>query len=154
MIWLGKEYVIDEIAVYIVIFNLFLDISFEPLWQFLEVSGLFDKDKNVGIAGSSVNLVISLLLGWKYGITGIFIGTMCSSILQLILKTRVLYHHGFRKNNSGFLYLCFKMISIYVLITILLFYIYQTIAVSNAVWVFIIRLTIGLSTALDRKSVV
>lgn len=61
-IWLGSEFVMGTTIVSIAILNLFLDICGVPLWQYLEVSGLFRQDKNIAILGSVVNIIVSIIL--------------------------------------------------------------------------------------------
>ena len=57
----------------------------------MEVSGLFKYDKYVSIAGSAVNLIVSIILGMKIGMVGIFIGTFMTYLIQSVLKTMLLF---------------------------------------------------------------
>ncbi len=87
----GREYLMDDILKLSFVVNFFYFVVREPLWRMMMVSGLFAKDKNISILGSSINLVVSIVLGLKWGILGIMLGTTCTLIIQIILKTRLLY---------------------------------------------------------------
>lgn len=117
-IWLGKEYIMPDLVIYISIFNLFLEICSDPLWQYLEVSGLFRQDKNIAILGSTINLLVSIILGIKIGIAGIFIGTLCTQLIQLILKTILIFKEKFLSSPLRYNYMISKMFISYVLLII------------------------------------
>lgn len=87
----GREYLMDDILKYSFVVNFFYYVIREPLWRMMLVSGLFSKDKNISIAGSSINLIVSVVLGLRWGILGIMLGTTCTLVIQIILKTRLLY---------------------------------------------------------------
>lgn len=130
-IWLGEEYILEEIVVYVAILNLYIEICSEPLWQYLEVSGLFRQDKYIGILGSTINLIVSIILGKMIGMVGIFIGTVCTQVIQLILKTILLYKRKY--NSSPWIYLgmwC-KLFASYSVISIVQFYWIRTTVISN-----------------------
>lgn len=114
-IWLGQEYVMMEIIVFVAIYNLFIEICSEPLWQYLEVSGLFKQDRNIAILGSTVNLIVAIVLGYKIGIVGIFLGTMSTQLIQIVLKSRLLFNSLFTTSSKGYLYYWLKMCGAFLL---------------------------------------
>lgn len=108
-LWLGDEYGMSEIIIFVALYNLFIEICCEPLWQYLEVSGLFKQDRNIAILGSTVNLVVAIILGMRMGIVGIFLGTMSTQLIQIVLKTRLLFNSLFSTSSKGYLLFCIKM---------------------------------------------
>ena len=121
-IWLGADYVLAEIVVYVAIINLFIEICCEPLWQYLEVSGLFNQDRNIAILGSTVNLAVAIILGYKIGMIGIFLGTICSQLIQMVLKSKLLFNQLFASSSSGFLLFISKMLLVFIVISIIDFF--------------------------------
>ncbi len=115
-IWLGKDYLLTEIVVFISIVNLFIEICCEPLWQYLEVSGLFRQDRNIAILGSTVNLAIAIILGLKIGMAGIFLGTLFSQIIQMVLKSMLLFNHLFSSSSKRFVFFMMKMFLLFIII--------------------------------------
>lgn len=92
LVWLkSDEFLLGNQVVFICCLNLFMEIVNRPLWSIMEVSGLFKYDKYVSIAGSVVNLVVSVILGMKWGMVGIFIGTFMTYMVQSVLKTALLF---------------------------------------------------------------
>lgn len=93
LIWLkSDEFLLAQDIVFVCCLNLFIEVINRPIWSIMEVSGLFKYDKYVSIAGSIVNLVVSIGLGIKLGMLGIFIGTFMTYLIQAILKTFLLFH--------------------------------------------------------------
>ncbi len=93
-VWMGAAFAMDDAVIRMLCVNFFLVIVRNPLWSLLTVSGLFARDKNISILGAATNLVVSIALVLWLGMLGVFIGTFLSQLLQLILKTRLLYREG------------------------------------------------------------
>lgn len=94
-LWLGEEYTIAQNVVFVLSLNFFFSVTRVPLWIAMNVSGLFKYDKFTSIAGSVVNLISSVILGLRYGMLGIFIGTSLTHIIQIISKSILLYRKYF-----------------------------------------------------------
>lgn len=103
-VWLGDDWLLENPTVFICSVNMFIDFAKIPLWQSLEVSGLFKKDKNISIIGSVANLIVSIVFGIRWGILGIFIGTFVTYVIQITLKIKLLYKDFF-KISSKYYYL-------------------------------------------------
>ena len=98
-LWIKKaEYLLGTGIVFVCCLNLFMEILHRPLWAVMEVSGLFQQDKYVSIAGSVVNLVISVVLGLRIGMSGIFIGTFLTYAIQAVLKAKLLFEKRFSRS--------------------------------------------------------
>lgn len=130
-IWLGKNYVMGRAVVAIAIYNLYLELISEPLWQYLEVSGLFKQDKYIGLAGSSLNLLVALIGGYYVGIIGIFLGTVATQILQMILKTRLLFKYKYNKQYSSYLFIILRMMIAIVISSYIIFLLDKIIVFDN-----------------------
>ena len=110
----------------------------------MSVSGLFAKDKNISIAGSVVNLILSIILGIKFGTLGILLGTLASLVIQIILKIRLLYTERF-KINSGKYYFRFIFYSgIGIVIMILAKFISAEIAVGSLYIDFVLKAAVSI----------
>ena len=139
----GKQYVLSTTVVVISIFNLYLETCCDPLWQFLETSGLFDRDKYIGLIGSFVNLVVSIVLGMKIGMAGIFIGTVCTQVIQLVLKSLLIYREKYHRSPLDYYLLWAKMICLFfVLLAVKLFF-FDKIVFGNLLLSFFIKGCIG-----------
>ncbi len=93
--WKSSEFVMAESVLVICCLNMFIEILNRPLWSVMEVSGLFQYDKWASIAGSVINLFVSIWLGRKIGIVGIFIGTFLTYAIQVVIKAYLLFRMKF-----------------------------------------------------------
>ena len=99
LVWLKTDdFLLGKSVVFICCLNLFMEIVNRPLWSIMEVSGLFKYDKYVSLAGSVVNLFVSIVLGMKWGMSGIFVGTFMTYLIQSVLKTVLLFRMRFHQS--------------------------------------------------------
>jgi O-antigen/teichoic acid export membrane protein len=147
IIWIGEEFTLEALVINVVLLNLFLEIISDPLWQFLEVSGLFKLDKYIGIIGSIVNLIISILLGLKFGIIGIFIGTLSTQLIQIFLKTKLVFKMKFHTSDKYYYRLWLKMIFSVSLIVVSLNYLIKIFSYQSIVQSIITNILISILTA-------
>lgn len=105
----GNGYELNAGIILVLSINFFYDSIKNPIWTTVQASGLFEKDKNISIIGSLANLVLSIILGMKYGMIGIFIGTLVSYIIQAELKIRLLYNEKLQISAKPFLRTWYKM---------------------------------------------
>ena len=95
-IWIGKEYMFSIETVATIIICFYLKGMRRSCLTFRDALGIFWYDRYKPIAESIINLVASIILGSKYGVTGIFIGTIISTITtSLWVEPYVLYKYGF-----------------------------------------------------------
>lgn len=111
----GSQYKLSVAVVLTTTVNMFFHAVRDPLWQMMTVSGLFRKDRNIAIIGTVVNLIVSIVIGKYYGIVGIFLGTTCTYIIQILLKIPVLYTDGLKKDWKKYFILWIKLFVIFAL---------------------------------------
>ena len=93
---------------------------------FKDALGLFWQDRYKPIIESIINLVASIILGIKYGVLGIFMGTIISTVTtSLWIEPYVLYKYYFKENIIDYLYRFIK----YTLVVVLTYLIVQKIVI-------------------------
>lgn len=147
-IWIGDSYVMPQEIVLIFCFVMFLEFITRPLWEIMTVSGLFQKDRNISITGSIVNLIMSVILGKQIGMAGIFIGTICTYAIQVILKIRLLYREKLKIEAFSYYALWAKMCGIMFILMLVMFAIQKILVVENAWAAFFVYGTISVLLAL------
>lgn len=131
-VWLGSSYLLPSTILVISVFNLYIDCSSAPLWQYLEVSGLFKQDRNIAILGSVLNLCVAIYAGMIWGMPGIFMGAIVSQIIQLILKSRLLFKYKYGSiSPMQFYYYNIKMLFGFIVVVICYFYYIKEIYINN-----------------------
>jgi len=97
-LWLGDEYVLSNLIVYLMIFNLGMNLIRIPIDNYITAYGLY-QDTWAPIAQMFINLFVSIFFGIKMGIAGIMLGTSISMFLiVLIWKPFFLFSRGFQMN--------------------------------------------------------
>jgi O-antigen/teichoic acid export membrane protein len=96
--WLGDQYQLDEVIVYLLIFNLFIRIQPAAVYIFIGASGLY-SDIWAAWTELIINLSVTLLLAPSYGIVGILLGKIISfSLISFFWKPYYLFSQGFHKS--------------------------------------------------------
>lgn len=127
----GKEYELPVAVVVVTAVNLYFHAVREPIWQMFSVSGLFKQDKTIGIIGTVVNLIVSILIGIYYGMVGIFLGTLCTYLVQIILKIPILYKKGLYMEWKGFFIYWLKLFLIFILCTGICGFVCSQVSIGN-----------------------
>ena len=96
--WLGQQYQMEEVIVYLLIFNLFIRLQPAAVYIFIGASGLY-SDVWAAWIELIINLSITLLLAPAYGIIGILLGKIISfSLISFFWKPYYLFSQGFHKS--------------------------------------------------------
>lgn len=80
-LWSDKTLILEKNVVIFITISLNITLSNIINTSFINSSGLFVKDKIRTILEAGLNLVISVILAKKIGITGVIIGTIISNLL-------------------------------------------------------------------------
>lgn len=103
IIWLGNKYILNKLTVILIVINLFVKIFRIIVETFKETSGFFD-DIHSPILEAVINLVFSIVLGIKYGLNGIIMGTVISNVtVILIYKPILVFKRCFDKDIKEYI---------------------------------------------------
>lgn len=117
-IWIGSEYIFNNYVVFIIVLSFYIDGMRCTTLSFKENMGLFFQDRLKPVIEAILNLVISIIFTIKFGIVGIFLGTILSMLLACSwIEPYVLFKYGFNLNVSIY----FKTTLRYILIGIISF---------------------------------
>lgn len=94
----GENLLLERYVVYICIGVFYFASTRIPIWMMVQASGLFKVDKYIAIAGSTINLIVSFVLGKMIGIAGILLGTILTYVVQYNLKAIIFYKRILHKN--------------------------------------------------------
>ena len=97
-IWLGKDYLIEQNAVVCVGINFFVAGFINTMSTFRTTLGLFTQGKYRPIIVAVINIGLSILLSYKWGMTGILAATFISRLCVNLWYDPLLIHRdGFNK---------------------------------------------------------
>ena len=109
-LWIGKEYLLNMSAVALCILSFYIQIIKTPLWFSISGVGFFAEDRNIAICGAITNLISSIIAAYIWGLSGIFIGTICSQIIQWVMKTCLFIKKYIRQSIKEFMILNVKLL--------------------------------------------
>lgn len=119
-IWVGKEYLFNINVVLILVVNFYITGVRKSVITFRDATGLFYADRWKSVIEAIINLVVSILLAYKFGTFGVFLGTFISSICTCVwIEPFVLYKYGFNKKLTTYFIDYFKKLFLTTMIAIL-----------------------------------
>lgn len=80
-IWLGQQFLINDIALIFLISIMFYTISRRTFIMTRDAIDLFKETKIVSIAEAAINLILSLILVKRFGVSGVLFATYIASLL-------------------------------------------------------------------------
>lgn len=119
-LWIGKEYILGKRTIILLCINYYIDLVRWILEAYKSGAGFFD-DIQSPILESVINLVFSIILGIKYGLNGIIMGTVISNVtVILIYKPILVFKRCFDKDIKEYIkvygnYLILLLISLFCL---------------------------------------
>lgn len=115
----GEHYVFTKDVTLVLCLNFYLTGMREATHTFRDSLGVFWYDRYQSLVEAAVNLVVSILLGWKLGTVGVFLGTLVSTVsVPLWVEPLVLYRHGLGCSAKRF----FLRYGVYASVTFLLWF--------------------------------
>lgn len=121
VVWLGSEYSLGYMLSIAMALNLYLSCVLQPLWSYREATGMYQKTKWVMFLAAICNIVLSLILGFLWGVIGIIFASAISRIITYVwYEPKLLFKDYFERSSKYYFIDIFKNFSIICTITILL----------------------------------
>ena len=115
-LWLGKEFILNNEVVVVIIINFFVTGMRKTVLTFKEALGLYWQDKYKAVFEAVINLFFSILLVKKVGLVGVFIGTFLSTMLTcFFVEPYVLYKYGLKEKMGNYFKKYFLYVSLFIL---------------------------------------
>lgn len=115
-LWLGENLLFDNFTVLMIVINFYFTGMRKSTMVFREATGAFYYDRYKPIVESVINLIISVILVKKMGTSGVFLGTIISTLSICIwVEPHVLYKYIFKKKAYKYAF----NLSIYTIISTL-----------------------------------
>ncbi|MBU3191207.1 oligosaccharide flippase family protein [Clostridium bowmanii] len=113
--WIGYKYIMDDYVVIMIVLNFFVMGMRQTLLMYNTTLGLFWNYRFKPWFEALINLVISIILLKKFGIAGVFLGTLISTMTTSFwVEPYVLYKRGFQKPLRTFFikYMCYTLVTL------------------------------------------
>lgn len=97
-LWLGEEYLFPEWVVLLIVINFYIQGQRSSVIMFKDAFGLFWYDRHKPIFESILNLVASVILAIRLGVSGVLLGTTISTLFTVAwIEPFVLHKYGLKK---------------------------------------------------------
>lgn len=135
-IFYGEKYLLPLLGVICFIIIFFIKIIIMSLDVFISALGYFDKIKKSILVEIVINIVLSIILLNKIGISGVLLATVISYFIgSLNFYPKILNNNYFKDNKINYYKQSFKLLAIAVLSIIVCYYISKLFVLNNLlVW--------------------
>lgn len=98
-LWIGEQFLMGKGVLLLIVINFFISGIMSPIDSVKCAAGLYKPDRYITIFAALVNFIISMALAKPLGISGVFIGTLLSTLLfSFWIKPVIVYKYIFKKN--------------------------------------------------------
>lgn len=97
-LWIGSDKLIDNISFTLIIINVYLQGQCTAYNNARIAKGNFSKDKWLALLQAIVNLIVSLCAAKKFGLVGVYIGTISSRMIYVIFRPYSTYNFLFEES--------------------------------------------------------
>lgn len=99
----GSQYVFGAEITFVLCLNFYFTGMRQATLVFRDSLGLFWYDRYKSLVEAVINLVVSIILGYRFGTIGIFIGTLCSTVTtSLWVEPYMLYKYRLQAKVQGY----------------------------------------------------
>ncbi len=138
-IWIGKEKLIDNNICFLLCLNYYLNGIRTPFNNVKGAAGLYEQDRWVPLLQAIINVVVSIVAVKSYGLLGVYIGTLVSSLIPLFIRPFVVYKYIFKENVIPYFKEVFYRLLQMAICLEILSYVFSILSVSNMVFALGIR---------------
>lgn len=136
-IWIGPTFKLPQMTVIAISVNFFVAGFMNTLWTFRSTLGLFTQGQYRPIIVAFINVVLSILLSYPLGITGVLIATsIARASVNLWYDPWMIHKKGFGKSVKGFYISYLKRIGLMGVITFVMWTIAEKVVFANGINLF------------------
>lgn len=107
-LWAGEQYLIDNASLILILLNFYLQGQSTIYNNARIAKGDFNIDKSSALAQAIVNLVISVICALKFGLVGVYMGTVASRFVLVISRPCLTYRFLFGEKPVWYFYTLVK----------------------------------------------
>ena len=144
-IWIGEKFVLSKVVLFTLVLNNFQKLQRTTYGAFKDAGGVFYEDRFVPIIESLINIISSILFVNIFGLSGVFIGTITSSlILWFYSYPKFVYKKLLGKDYKKYTMEIIKDISSFIVILLISYLPIPFIHIGNTYMKFIMNTIISL----------
>ena len=118
-LWLGAKFTLSMTIVYALTANFFVQGYMNTLWTFRSTLGLFTQGWFRPVVVALINIILSILLSFRWGVFGVIIATsIARASVNLWYDPWIIHKYGFQRSVKPFFKMCLirilQVVSIYI----------------------------------------
>ena len=98
LLWIGKDMIVDSTVIYLILINYYIVGHAIVVNNIKNAAGIFVAVKYISIVQAIVNLVVSIAMVKLIGLEGVFIGTICATLVSTFTVPVIVYRSVFNKS--------------------------------------------------------
>ena len=116
-LWIGEKFLLENSVLWIIIINFYITGMRKSVLTFRDALGLFWHDRFKPIFEVLFNLTFSIILGLKFGIFGILLGTTLSTLFVCCwVEPYILFKYGLKSELKKYFLIYFYQIFVLLII--------------------------------------
>lgn len=132
-VWIGSKYLLATCVLIVLVLNYYAKSMRSCHMIFKEAAGIYYEDRYIPLLESVLNIVASLILLKYFGLAGIFMGTIISSLaLYCISYPKYVYKKLFNRSYLNYTKETLGYLSIFIVLAVITFKISRLIVINNA----------------------
>lgn len=143
-IWLGKEYILSLDVLIILIIVYYFNSTRAIYGSFKEAAGIQYEDRHVPIIESIIKIVFSIVFAKKYGLFGVFLGSVLSEcVIWLYSYPKYIYKKLFKRSYLKYYFETFSYFVLFALISSITFVLSKQVTINNNYYYFFFNIIIS-----------
>ncbi len=142
-IWIGEKYILDKFVLIALTINFFMQGMRRTMMAFKEAAGIFYEDRFVPILEAVINIVASIILIKLYGLAGVFLGTVVSTLIIFLYSyPKFVYQRLFNRKKLEYIKEIFRYLFIAILILCITYLVTKLVMVNNLILKLMINMVV------------
>ena len=139
-VWIGKEFVLPIGVLVILVINFYIQGLRKTTNTFKEAAGVYYEDRFIPLWESLINIVVSIILVKKFGLAGVFMGTIISTFLVFFYSyPKFVYQPLFNRSYTQYLKDYIPYIGSSILVMMSTYFITTKIVIQNSMMQIIVN---------------
>lgn len=123
ILWVGNEYVMDTMTLLLMTVTLFIQLNRTTVDAYINAYGLFG-DIFAPVTEASINICLSVLLGYFWGLNGVLLGVLISLFLVVFCwKPYYLFRKALKQRLKLYIIMYVKHLSVAIVSIILIYFV-------------------------------
>ncbi len=97
--WIGADYLLGSAVLLLVLVNFYCTGIQECVNTFTNATGLFWETRHKPVFECIINLAVSIVLAYKMGIAGVFLGTLASFLCTFWINPLLIFKKQFKRSS-------------------------------------------------------